>query len=56
MKVFCLLLLPASLLAAILVLAVTLWAHGDFNVAHLNDEVVAPIGGLSAAEVRELIE
>ena len=56
MKVFCLLLLPASLLAAILVLAVALWAHGDFNVAHLNEEVVAPIGGLSAAQVRELIE
>ncbi|HEY6229605.1 MAG TPA: hypothetical protein VI282_20960 [Verrucomicrobiae bacterium] len=56
MKSICLFLFPASLLVAATVIAVALWVHGSVQVVHVNSEILGPAGGMSAAEVQELVD
>jgi hypothetical protein len=56
MKNLFLLLVVAGLLALAAILAVTLWGQGTMNLAHLTEPDLRPIGGMTAAEVRELVE
>jgi hypothetical protein len=56
MKTVCLLLFPITLLAAVVFIAVTLWTRAGVNVVHLDDATLHAAGGLSAAEVRDLVD
>jgi hypothetical protein len=55
MKSIGLLLLVGTLLAAAVLLAVALWSRDSVDVAHLGAQGERSIGGMSAFEVRELI-
>ena len=54
-KSICLLMFPVSLLVAATVVAIALWMHGSVQVVHVNSEILAPSGGMSAAEVQDLV-
>jgi hypothetical protein len=56
MKTVCLLLFPVSLLAGIVFVAVTLWMRADVEVVQLNDATLRAAGGMSAVELRELVD
>ena len=56
MKTVCLLLFPASLLLGVVFIALTLWMRTDVEVVELNDASRRAVGGLSAAEVRDLVD
>jgi len=50
------LLLPVSLLVAVMVIALALWMRGSLQVVHMNSEILGPAGGMSAAEVQDLVD
>ena len=56
MKTVCLLLFPISLLGGVVYVALTLWMRADVDVVHLNDAVARAAGGMTAAEVRDLVD
>jgi hypothetical protein len=56
MKTVCSLLFPITLLAGVVFMAVTLWMRAEVEVVHLDDATFRAVGGLSAAEVRDLVD
>ena len=55
MKTVCLLLFPVSLLGGVVYAALTLWLRAEVDVVDLNEATSRAIGGMTAAEVRELV-
>ena len=56
MKTVCSLLFPITLLAGVVFMAVTLWTRADVEVVHLDGATLRAAGGLTAAEVRDLVD
>ncbi|HUS34932.1 MAG TPA: hypothetical protein VM680_06230 [Verrucomicrobiae bacterium] len=56
MKTVCSLLFPIALLAGVVFIAVTLWTRTGVSVVHLDGATLHAAGGLSAAEVRDLVD
>jgi hypothetical protein len=44
------------MLVAATVIAIALWMHNSVQVVHVNSEILGPAGGLSAAEVQDLVD
>lgn len=55
MKTVSLLLCPVSAFVAVVFVAVMLWMRADVEVVHPNDAPHRVVGGMTPAEVRELI-
>ena len=47
---------PVALLVGAAVLAIALWMHSSVQVVHVNSEIIGPAGGMSPAEVHELVD
>lgn len=56
MKTVCLLLFPGSLLAGVVFVAVTLWMRPEVEVVNLNGAALRATGGMTAAEIQELVD
>ena len=55
MKNILYLIVPISLLAAVILLSVLLWSRGNSNLASIDAKRIGLNGGLSAGEVEQLI-